>query len=78
LSEKVKLGKFSSEPENFSEIGGNLKQGEECIIASEGWMPLPIHDEEKDHGDGKNGVRGRREKAGSGVISKVYLGAEPS
>jgi len=26
--EKVKLGKFSTESENFSEIGGNLKRGE--------------------------------------------------
>ena len=27
--EKVKLWKFSSESENFSKIGGNLKQGGE-------------------------------------------------
>ena len=26
-----------------SEIGGNLKLGGECIIASEGWTPLCLH-----------------------------------
>ena len=34
--EKVKLRKFSSEPEIFSKIGGNLKQGGKCIMVSEG------------------------------------------
>ncbi len=37
---KVKLEKCSVESEKFSEIGGNLKQGIKCIIASGGWMPL--------------------------------------
>jgi len=34
--EKVKFGKFSTESENFSKIGGNLKQRGKCIMASEG------------------------------------------
>jgi len=29
-----------SQPENFSKIGGNLKQGGKCIMAS-GWMDAP-------------------------------------
>ena len=34
--EILKFGKFSTESENFSETGGNLKQRGKCIIASEG------------------------------------------
>ena len=36
VSEKVKSGKFPTDSEKFSEIGGNLKHGGKCIIASEG------------------------------------------
>jgi len=38
--EKVTLGKFSTEPEQFSEIGGNLKQGEMHHCLRGGWTPL--------------------------------------
>ena len=41
--EKVTFGKFSTESENFSKIGGNLKQGK-CIMASEGMdAPAKLH-----------------------------------
>ena len=36
--EKVKLAKFSAESKNFSEIGGNLKQG--WGMHHWGWTPL--------------------------------------
>jgi len=41
FQEKVKLLKFSSESENFSKIGGNLKQGGKCIMVSGGMMDAP-------------------------------------
>jgi len=34
LAEKVKLEKFSTESENFSEIWGKSETGGKCIIAS--------------------------------------------
>jgi len=38
--EKVKLSKFVRKSENFSEMGGNLKQGGKCIMVS-GGMDAP-------------------------------------
>jgi len=38
--EKVKFGKFSTESENFSEIGGNLKQRGNASWPQSGWTPL--------------------------------------
>ena len=38
--EKVILGKFVMESEIFSEIGGNLKQGENASLPQGEWTPL--------------------------------------
>src|SRR6218665_2856342 len=43
--EKVKLRKFSSESENFSKIGGNLKQRENASWSKGGWTPLFTDDD---------------------------------
>ena len=40
--EKVKFWEFSTESENLSKIGENLKQGGKCIMASER-MDAPVH-----------------------------------
>ena len=40
FGEKVTFWKFSTESENLSKIGGNLKQGEKCIMVS-GGMDAP-------------------------------------
>ena len=40
--EKIKVWKFSTESENFSKIGGNLKQWGEMHHGLRGWTPLPI------------------------------------
>ena len=43
FQEKVKLGKFPTESEIFSEIGGKSETERKCIIASEGMdAPGPI------------------------------------
>src|SRR6218665_3582496 len=38
--EKVKVRKFSIESENFSKIGGNLKQRGSATWSQRGWTPL--------------------------------------
>src|SRR6218665_123295 len=43
LGKKEKFGKFSTESENFSKIGGNLKQGGKMHHGlRRGWTPLCI------------------------------------
>ena len=37
---KMKLGKFSTESEKFSESAGTPETEGKCIIASGGWTPL--------------------------------------
>jgi len=41
FGKKVKLRKFSTECENVSKTGGNLKQGVKCIMVS-GGMDAPV------------------------------------
>ena len=43
LGEKVKLQKFSTKSEFFSEIGGKCETGGKCVIATEG-MDNPDQD----------------------------------
>src|SRR6218665_1532811 len=40
---RVTFLKIFSESENFSKIGGNLKQGRKCIMVSGGWTPLILY-----------------------------------
>ena len=53
--EKVKLGKFSAESENFSRNRGECKTGE-CIIASGGWTPLQTLQHEPNRSDRRMGA----------------------
>src|SRR6218665_2571991 len=58
--EKVKLLKFFRKSENFSEIGGNLKQGGKCIMVSGGMDAPAQRNQEMDNNEKRSFLQEER------------------